>query len=136
MLVLTAAVLLALVLAAEAVPVPASPAASGKNGGVRRADRDVTVSKYSNKPNSGSGEYSYGFELSDGSSRYEEGRLQNAGVPGKEFLVVRGSFSRPRFDGTMEQVMYYADEGGFHVAKMVPTLGQAPASALVASLVG
>ncbi len=76
------------------------------------------------------------FELSDGSSRYEEGRLKNAGVPGKEFLVVRGSFSRPTFDGTMEQVMYYADEGGFHVMKMVPQLGQGPPSALIASLVG
>lgn len=50
-------------------------------------------------------------------------------------LQVRGSFSRPAFDGSMEEVMYYADEGGFHVAKMVPPLGAPPAS-LIASLVG
>lgn len=58
-------------------------------------------------------------------------------MPGKEYLLVRGVFSRPSFDGkSMEQVMYFADEGGFHVVKKAPQLGQSPGAGLLASLVG
>ncbi|XP_034236290.1 endocuticle structural glycoprotein SgAbd-3-like [Thrips palmi] len=120
---------------ALAVALEALPAVPGRAGG-RAGDRAVGATKYSNRPNSGDGSYRYEFELPDGSLRYEEGALQNVGMPGKEFLQVRGVFSRPSFDGkSMEQVMYIADEAGFRIEK-APQLGQAPSAGLLASLVG
>ncbi|XP_034236289.1 endocuticle structural glycoprotein SgAbd-8-like [Thrips palmi] len=73
----------------------------------------VTVVKYESQPNTGSGEYSFSYELSDGSARSEQAVLQNAGTP-DEFLLVTGSFRWTSPDGQVTQVDYTADDNGYH----------------------
>ncbi|XP_034236780.1 endocuticle structural glycoprotein ABD-5-like [Thrips palmi] len=97
----------------------------------------VTIVKYESQPNTGNGEYSFSYELSDGSARSEQAVLQGAGTP-DEFLLVTGSFRWTSPDGQVTQVDYTADNTGYH-----PTVrtqggggGFGIPSALAASLVG
>ncbi|XP_034237472.1 larval cuticle protein 65Ag1-like, partial [Thrips palmi] len=61
----------------------------------------------------GNGEYSFSYELSDGSARSEQAVLQAAGTP-DEFLLVTGSFRWTSPDGQVTQVDYTADVNGYH----------------------
>ena len=73
------------------------------------------------------------YELSDGTSRSEQGVLQNAGTE-NEFLLVTGTFQWTAPDGQVTQVSYTADENGYH--PKVTLGGGGLSGALVASLVG
>lgn len=55
----------------------------------------------------------YSFETGDGIKREESGHLENAGNPEQEAQVVEGSFSYTADDGSVINLKYKADEGGF-----------------------
>ncbi|KAE8743553.1 Cuticle Protein CPR RR-1 3 [Frankliniella occidentalis] len=98
----------------------------------------VTITKYSFTPNTGNGEYSFEYELSDGSARSEQGVLQNAGTE-NEFLLVTGSFRWTSPEGQVTQVDYTADDTGYHPKVQIQgggIGGGGPSAALAASLIG
>ncbi|XP_034824416.1 larval cuticle protein 1-like [Maniola hyperantus] len=74
------------------------------------------------------GNYNYGFETSDGTSRNENGELKS--VPNEDnkpqdVVVVRGSWTYTDNEGNVETVNYFADETGFHAEG--PSIPKAPA---------
>ncbi|CAK1598376.1 unnamed protein product [Parnassius mnemosyne] len=73
--------------------------------------RDATIVR-SNLDNIGVGDYSYGYETSDGKVASAEGHLKSNG-PENQFFEVRGSYSYPAPDGVVYTVTYVADENGF-----------------------
>ncbi|XP_076276223.1 endocuticle structural protein SgAbd-6-like [Lasioglossum baleicum] len=75
---------------------------------------EVALVKETPSDNVGLGNYNYGFELSDGSSKQEVAELVNGGTDG-HFLKVRGSFSFvDPVSNVPYTVNYVADENGFH----------------------
>ncbi|XP_076640697.1 larval cuticle protein 65Ag1-like [Halictus rubicundus] len=91
------AALLAVALAAPALQVP-----------------EVALVKQIPSDNVGLGNYKYGFELSDGSSKQEAAELVDGGTDGK-FLKVQGSYSFvDPATNVVYTVNYVADENGFH----------------------
>ncbi|KAK3927452.1 Endocuticle structural glycoprotein ABD-5 [Frankliniella fusca] len=106
--------------------------------GQQQQQPQVTITKYSFTPNTGNGEYSFEYELSDGSARSEQGVLQNAGTE-NEFLLVTGSFRWTSPDGQVTQVDYTADDTGYHPKVQIQGGGGGGGGfspALAASLVG
>ncbi|CAO1377603.1 unnamed protein product [Diamesa hyperborea] len=55
--------------------------------------------------------YKFGFDLTDGQTRAEEGKLVHVGD--KQVLRVTGSFSFVGDDGKTYDVLYTADENGY-----------------------
>ncbi|KAJ8732078.1 hypothetical protein PYW08_014808 [Mythimna loreyi] len=78
---------------------------------VARETQDVKLVRYESN-NDGLGTYNFAYDLSDQSSRNEEGELKNAGTK-NEFVAVRGSFSWMDPDGNIRNVDYIADENGY-----------------------
>ncbi|XP_076380205.1 cuticular protein 13 [Megalopta genalis] len=75
---------------------------------------EVVLLKETPSDNVGLGNYNYGFQLSDGSSKQEVAELVNGGTDG-QFLKVRGSFSFvDPVTNVAYTVNYVADENGFH----------------------
>ncbi|KAG8223519.1 hypothetical protein J437_LFUL002569 [Ladona fulva] len=60
------------------------------------------------------GNYSYSYETGDGIRKEEVGHLKNAGEgEDKEAQVAEGQYSYTHPDGTVVNIQYIADEGGF-----------------------
>ncbi|XP_076303921.1 cuticular protein 13 [Lasioglossum baleicum] len=75
---------------------------------------EIVLLKETPSDNVGLGNYNYGFELSDGSSKQEVAELVNGGTDG-QFLKVRGSYSFvDPATNVAYTVNYVADENGFH----------------------
>ncbi|KAH8266020.1 hypothetical protein KR038_000454 [Drosophila bunnanda] len=81
---------------AVAIAAPAAPEAS-----VVRLESDV-----------GPESYKYALETSDGTSKVEEGHLNNVGSE-NEAISVKGSYRFVADDGVTYEVTYIADENGF-----------------------
>ncbi|KAJ8732077.1 hypothetical protein PYW08_014807 [Mythimna loreyi] len=99
---------------------------------VARETQDVKLVRYESN-NDGLGNYNFAYDLSDQSSRSEEGELKNAGTK-NEFVAVRGSFSWMDPDGVLRNVNYIADENGYQ-----PSIDSGPAGAVppeIAALLG
>ncbi|RVE46293.1 hypothetical protein evm_009012 [Chilo suppressalis] len=102
--------ILVLVAAASAAPQAYNP-------------QDVQILRYDTN-NDGLGTYNFLYELSDKSSRQEQGELKNVGTD-EEALVMRGSYTWVGPDGLEYKVTYVADENGFQ-----PTIDQPPGGAV------
>ncbi|KAG8235585.1 hypothetical protein J437_LFUL015440 [Ladona fulva] len=73
--------------------------------------KDVSITSYSSE-NIGIDGYNFGYSLSDGTSRQENGELKNVGTE-NEAIVVRGSFTYQGDDGKEYTVNFIADENGY-----------------------
>ncbi|CAH2107357.1 unnamed protein product [Euphydryas editha] len=75
---------------------------------------NILYSKYDRNPQGG---YEFSFETENGIQRVENGEIKEVldeeNIP-HPVVVVRGSYSYPKEDGTPETVTYYADETGYH----------------------
>ncbi|XP_017010529.1 endocuticle structural protein SgAbd-6 [Drosophila takahashii] len=71
----------------------------------------VEVLEYESE-NTGLGGYKFSYKLSDGTSRTEEGTVNNAGTE-NESISIRGSVSWVAPDGQTYTINFVADENGF-----------------------
>ncbi|XP_017121543.1 endocuticle structural protein SgAbd-6 [Drosophila elegans] len=76
-----------------------------------RPQNDVEVLEYESE-NIGIGGYKFSYKLSDGTSRTEEGVVNNAGTE-NESISIRGSVSWVAPDGQTYTINFVADENGF-----------------------
>ncbi|XP_017071035.1 endocuticle structural protein SgAbd-6 [Drosophila eugracilis] len=76
-----------------------------------RPQNDVEVLEYESE-NTGLGGYKFSYKLSDGTSRTEEGVVNNAGTD-NESISIRGSVSWVAPDGQTYTINFVADENGF-----------------------
>ncbi|XP_068143119.1 endocuticle structural protein SgAbd-6 [Drosophila tropicalis] len=76
-----------------------------------RPQNDVEVLEYESD-NIGIGGYKFSYKLSDGTTRTEEGVVNNAGQE-NESISIRGSVSWVAPDGQTYTINFVADENGF-----------------------
>jgi len=76
-----------------------------------RPQNDVEVLEYESE-NIGLGGYKFSYKLSDGTTRSEEGTVNNAGTE-NESISIRGSVSWVAPDGQTYTINFVADENGF-----------------------
>lgn len=74
-------------------------------------DAAATILKYDNE-NIGVDGYNFAFDTSNGISRQEDGKLQNAGSE-NEAIAVQGSYSYTDVNGKKITVNFVADENGY-----------------------